>query len=25
MWARARKNAGKGPTCNLLRPWEQVE
>ena len=25
MWAMARKNAGKGPTCNLLRPWEQVE
>jgi len=25
MWAGARKNAGKGPTCNLLRPWEQVE
>lgn len=25
MWARARKNAGKGPTCNVLRPWEQVE
>ena len=25
MWARARKNAGKEPTCNLLRPWEQVE
>lgn len=25
MWAAARKNAGKGPTCNLLRPWEQVE
>jgi len=25
MWARARKAAGKGPTCNVLRPWEQVE
>lgn len=25
MWARARKNAGKGPACNLLRPWEQAE
>lgn len=25
MWARARKNAGKGPTCNVLRPWEQPE
>jgi len=25
MWAMARKNAGKGPTCNVLRPWEQVE
>lgn len=25
MWARARKNAGKWPTCNMLRPWEQVE
>ena len=25
MWARARKNAGKEPTCNMLRPWEQVE
>lgn len=25
MWTRARKNAGKGPTCNMLRPWEQVE
>jgi len=25
MWARARKNAGKGPTCNMLRPWEQPE
>lgn len=24
MWASARKNAGMGPTCNLLRPWEQV-
>lgn len=25
MWAKARKAAGKGPTCNVLRPWEQVE
>ena len=25
MWARERKNAGKGPTCNVLRPWEQPE
>ena len=25
MWARARKAAGKGPTCNVLRPWEQPE
>lgn len=25
MWARARKAAGKGPTCNMLRPWEQPE
>ena len=25
MWARARKNAGKGPSCNVLRPWEQVD
>lgn len=25
MWAKARKNAGKGPTCNMLRPWEQPE
>jgi hypothetical protein len=25
MWAMARKNAGKGPTCNMLRPWEQAD